>query len=124
MMSKSTGNFYITTPIYYVNDTPHIGHAYTTILADVLTRFHKLAGEETFFLTGTDEHGQKVQQAADKKGTTPKEHCDLYSKRFKDAWTQLNIGFNHFIRTTDPEHIAYLQDIFQKLWDRGQIYEK
>lgn len=120
-MSKT---FYITTPIYYVNDTPHIGHAYTTILADVLTRFHKLAGDQTFFLTGTDEHGQKVVQAAEKRGVTPQEHCDTYSKRFKDAWNELNIGFDKFIRTTDPEHIAFVQGILKILWDKGQIYEK
>ncbi len=123
-MSDTQKTFYITTPIYYVNDAPHIGHSYTTILADVLTRFHKLAGEDTFFLTGTDEHGQKVQQAADKAGVSPKEHCDVYAKRFQDAWRDLNIGFDKFIRTTDPEHIAYVQGIFQQLWDRGQIYEK
>jgi methionyl-tRNA synthetase len=116
--------FYVTTPIYYVNDTPHIGHAYTTILSDVLTRFHKLAGDETFFLTGTDEHGQKVQQAADKRGTTPQEHCDAFSLRFKEAWKEINIGFDKFIRTTDPEHIAFVQKMVQALWDRGRIYEK
>src|SRR5689334_5663690 len=120
-MSKS---FYITTPIYYVNDTPHIGHAYTTVLADVLTRFHKLAGESTFFLTGTDEHGQKVQAAAEKSGMAPQAHCDLYSARFKAAWGELNIGFDKFIRTTDPEHVRYVQGVFQTLWDKGQIYEK
>jgi methionyl-tRNA synthetase len=123
-MSDTKKTFYITTPIYYVNDAPHIGHAYTTVLADVLTRFHKLAGDRTFFLTGTDEHGQKVQQAADKAGVTPKEHCDKYAKRFLDAWKDLDIGFDKFIRTTDPEHIAYVQDIFRQLWDKGQIYEK
>jgi methionyl-tRNA synthetase len=116
--------FYVTTPIYYVNDQPHIGHAYTTILADVLTRFHKLAGESTFFLTGTDEHGQKVQQAADKAGETPQQHADKYSERFKDAWKQLNIGYDKFIRTTDPAHVAFVQDIFRKLWDKGLIYEE
>ncbi|MEO6095977.1 MAG: methionine--tRNA ligase, partial [Fibrobacteria bacterium] len=116
--------FYVTTPIYYVNDAPHIGHSYSTILADVLTRFHKLAGDETFFLTGTDEHGQKVQQAADKRGTTPKEHCDAYSLRFKEAWKEINIGFDKFIRTTDPEHIAFVRKMVQALWDKGQIYEK
>lgn len=117
-------SFYITTPIYYVNDTPHIGHAYTTVLADVLTRYHKLAGEDTFFLTGTDEHGQKVQQAADKKGMTPQAHTDLYAERFKAAWRELNIGFDRFIRTTDRHHVAYVQDVFRKLWDKGQIYEQ
>lgn len=120
-MSKT---FYITTPIYYVNDTPHIGHAYTTVLADVLTRYHKLAGEETFFLTGTDEHGQKVVQSAEKRGVTPKAHCDEYSLRFKQAWKDLNVGFDKFIRTTDEEHIRFVQEIFRKLWDKGQIYEK
>lgn len=116
--------FYITTPIYYVNDTPHIGHAYTTILADVLSRFHKLAGDETFFLTGTDEHGQKVQQAADKRGMPPQEHCDLYSRRFLEAWEKLNIGFDQFIRTTDPKHVHFVQDVLKTLWDKGQIYEQ
>ncbi|MDB5105863.1 MAG: metS [Fibrobacteres bacterium] len=123
-MSTANKNFFITTPIYYVNDTPHIGHAYTTILSDVLTRFHKLAGENTFFLTGTDEHGQKVQQAADKRGTSPQEHTDIFSKRFKEAWGEINIGFDKFIRTTDPEHIAFVQKMVQALWDKGQIYEK
>lgn len=116
--------FYITTPIYYVNDTPHIGHAYTTILADVLMRFHRIAGDATFFLTGTDEHGQKVQQAADKHNMSPKEHCDLYSVRFRDAWSQLNIGFDKFIRTTDPDHIRFVQGVLKTLWDKGQIYEQ
>ena len=116
--------FYVTTPIYYVNDQPHIGHAYTTILADVLTRFHKLAGEDTYFLTGTDEHGQKVQQAADKAGESPQQHADKYAERFRDAWKQINIGYDQFIRTTDPAHIAYVQGIFRKLWDKGLIYEE
>lgn len=123
-MSTPSKNFYVTTPIYYVNDTPHIGHSYTTILADVLTRFHKLAGDDTFFLTGTDEHGQKVQQAADKRGTTPQEHCDLFSLRFKEAWKEINIGFDKFIRTTDPEHVAFVRKMVQALYDKGQIYEK
>jgi len=120
----STDRFYVTTPIYYVNDQPHIGHAYTTILADVLTRFHKLAGEATYFLTGTDEHGQKVQQAAEKAGESPQLHADKYSERFRDAWKQLNIGYDKFIRTTDPAHIAFVQGVFRKLWDKGLIYEQ
>src|SRR5262245_6325239 len=103
-------SFYLTTPIYYVNDKPHIGHAYTTVLADVLTRYHRLAGEDVFFLTGTDEHGQKVVQAAEKAGVTPKAHCDLYAERFKAAWREIDIGYDKFIRTTDPEHIRYVQD--------------
>ena len=121
---KTNESFYITTPIYYVNDKPHIGHAYTTILADVIARFHKLAGVSTFFLVGTDEHGQKVQQAAEKGGLTPQEHCDLYSKRFREAWGQLNIGYDKFIRTTDPEHILYVQGVLATLWEKGQIYEQ
>ena len=116
--------FYITTPIYYVNDVPHIGHAYTTILADVLNRYHRLFGEETFFLTGTDEHGQKVQQAAEKRGVSPKEHCDLFSQRFLDTWNELDIGYDHFIRTTDPSHIAFVRTQTQKLWDKGLVYSK
>ncbi|HLP40421.1 MAG TPA: methionine--tRNA ligase [Fibrobacteria bacterium] len=120
-MSKT---FYITTPIYYVNDAPHIGHTYTTVLADVLTRYHKLAGHDTFFLTGTDEHGLKVVQSAEKRGVTPQEHCDTYSQRFKDAWKELGIGFDKFIRTTDRDHIAFVQDVLRRLWDKGQIYEK
>jgi methionyl-tRNA synthetase len=123
-MTTPSKNFYVTTPIYYVNDAPHIGHSYTSILADVLTRFHKLAGENTFFLTGTDEHGQKVQQAADKRGTTPQEHTDHFSLRFKEAWKEINIGFDKFIRTTDPEHIAFVRKMVQALYDKGQIYEK
>ena len=120
-MSKT---FYVTTPIYYVNDAPHIGHAYTTVLTDVLTRYHRLAGDATFFLTGTDEHGQKVVQSAEKRGVSPKEHCDLYAERFKRAWKDLGISHDKFIRTTDPEHIAFVQGILQRLWDKGRIYEK
>ncbi len=114
-MSNKT--FYVTTPIYYVNDAPHIGHAYTTVLADVLSRYHKLLGNEVFFLTGTDEHGQKVQQAAEKRGVAPQAHCDEYSERFKSAWKDLNIEFNHFIRTTDPTHKEYVRKQLQKLWE-------
>lgn len=120
-MSKS---FYVTTPIYYVNDAPHIGHAYTTVLTDVLTRYHGLAGDSTFFLTGTDEHGQKVVQSAEKRGVPPQQHCDQYAERFKQAWKDLGIGFDRFIRTTDPDHIAFVQGILQRLRDRGRIYEK
>ncbi len=116
--------FYITTPIYYVNDKPHIGHAYTTLLADVLARYQKLFGREVFLLTGTDEHGQKVEQAARKSGMDPKAHCDLYSARFKEAWEKLSIEYSHFIRTTDPDHKAYVAECFQKLWDKGDIYIK
>ncbi len=124
MSTSKPASFYVTTPIYYVNDIPHIGHAYTTLLADILAGYHRLMGSPTFFLTGTDEHGQKVQQAAEKKGHSPQEHCDIYSLRFKDAWKRLEINHDHFIRTTDPEHIAFVQEMLQKLWDNGRIYPK
>ena len=120
----SDKRFYVTTPIYYANDRPHIGHAYTTILADVLTRFHRLMGYEVFFLTGTDEHGQKVQQAAAKRGVTPQEHVDEYHLRFKELWQKLNIQYNHFIRTTDEVHKKYVQQSLQELHDKGEIYVK
>jgi len=115
--------FYITTPIYYVNDKPHIGHAYTTILADVLARFHRAAGEEVFFLTGLDEHGQKVQQAAEKRGVDPQTHCDEIAPRFLDLWQRLHIRNDDFIRTTEARHVAVVQKILQQVYDWGDIYE-
>jgi methionyl-tRNA synthetase len=115
--------FYVTTPIYYVNDVPHIGHAYTTIAADVLARFYRLRGYEVFFLTGLDEHGQKVQQAAAKAGIDPQTHCDQLMPKFKDLWKKLNISQNGFIRTTDPQHQAFVQSCLQTLYDKGLIYQ-
>lgn len=115
--------FYITTPIYYVNDKPHLGTAYATITADVLTRYHRLFGQETLFLTGTDEHGQKVQQAAEKRGISPQQHCDEMVERFKTAWKALNISNDIFFRTTDEHHKKVVQTCLQKLFDRGEIYE-
>jgi methionyl-tRNA synthetase len=117
-MSKK---FYITTPIYYVNDVPHIGHAYTTIAADTLARYHRLLGEPVFFLTGTDEHGQKVEKAAQERGKTAKEHADLLSENFKKLWVKLEITNDAFMRTTDKEHIAVVQELLQKLYDKGEI---
>ncbi|MEQ9366602.1 MAG: methionine--tRNA ligase, partial [Leptospirales bacterium] len=117
-------HFYITTPIYYANDRPHIGHAYTTTLADVLVRYHRLLGYDTFFLTGTDEHGQKVQQAAAARGVTPQAQVDEYHQRFKELWQKLNITYDRFIRTTDPDHIAFVQQSLQELFDKGEIYEE
>jgi methionyl-tRNA synthetase len=113
--------FYITTPIYYVNDVPHIGHAYTTIAADVLARYHRLKGDPVFFLTGTDEHGQKVEKAAREKGRTPQEHADLLSRNFKKLWEKLEITHDAFIRTTDREHVAVVQELLQRLFDKGEI---
>ena len=114
--------FYVTTPIYYVNDKPHIGHAYTTVLADVLTRYHRLFGDETHFLTGTDEHGQKVQEAAAKLGIAPQQHADNMVVRFKEAWEKLGISNDDFIRTTEERHKAIVREILQNLWDKGEIY--
>ncbi len=117
-----TKRFYITTPIYYVNAEPHIGHAYTTIMADVLNRFHKLLGYDTFFLTGTDEHGDKIVEAASKAGVEPKEYVDRISHMFRETWPKLNISNDRFIRTTDPRHIRVVQHILQKVYDAGDIY--
>jgi methionyl-tRNA synthetase len=114
--------FYVTTPIYYVNARPHIGHAYSTILADVLRRFHRLFGEETWFLTGVDEHGQKVQEAATRRGLTPQQHCDDMERHFREAWPGLNIAVDDFIRTTERRHKVVVQRVLQQLWDRGEIY--
>lgn len=114
--------FYVTTPIYYVNDKPHIGHAYTTILADVLARYHRLMRVPTHFLTGTDEHGQKVQQAAEKGGITPQAHADRTVVRFQELWKKLEITHDDFIRTTEPRHKTIVQQAFQLLYDKGEIY--
>ena len=114
--------FYVTTPIYYVKDRPHIGHAYTTVLADVLARYHRLLGVPTFFLTGTDEHGQKVQKAADAAGLTPQQQADSTVVRFQELWRKLQITNDDFIRTTEARHIRVVQQILQKLYDKGEIY--
>ena len=113
--------YYITTPIYYVNDVPHIGHAYTTIAADTLARYHRLLGEAVFFLTGTDEHGQKVEKAAQEKGRAPQAHADVMAKNFEQLWQKLEISNDAFIRTTDKEHIAVVQTLLQRLYDAGEI---
>ncbi len=115
--------FYITTPIYYVNDVPHIGHAYTTVAADVLARYWRLRGRDVFFLTGLDEHGQKVQQAAAKAGIDPQLHCDRLTPRFQQLWTRLNISHDAFIRTTDAEHQFIVQRHLQELYDNQLIYK-
>lgn len=120
-MSKE--NFYITTPIYYVNDVPHIGHAYTTVAADVLARWHKSGAENTWFLTGTDEHGQKIQTVAEKRGITPKELCDEVVLNFQRLWEVLNISNDDFIRTTEPRHEKVVQEIFRRLLANGDIYK-
>ncbi|MBI4689876.1 MAG: methionine--tRNA ligase [Nitrospirae bacterium] len=120
-MSKQ---FFVTTPIYYVNDVPHIGHAYTTVAADILSRYNRLQGGEVFFLTGTDEHGQKIEKAAQEKGRTPKGHADLMVENFKNLWEKLNISNNAFIRTTDEEHKRVVQGLLQRLYDREEIEKR
>ena len=115
--------FYITTPIYYVNDVPHIGHAYTTIAADVLSRWHKSGGDDSYFLTGTDEHGQKIQTVAEKKGITPIELCDEVVQNFERLWKTLNIQNDDFIRTTQPRHEKVVQEVFRRLMASGDIYK-
>jgi methionyl-tRNA synthetase len=116
-------SFYITTPIYYVNDEPHIGHAYTTILADVLSRFHRLSGEETFFLTGVDEHGLKVLEAARSRGIDPQTHVDQMVARYKDLWPRLEIRYDDFIRTTEERHKRVVADFVRRLHAAGDIYD-
>ena len=116
--------FFVTTPIYYVNDVPHIGHAYTTVAADILSRYNRLMGREVFFLTGTDEHGQKVEKAAREKGRTPKGHADLMVENFKNLWKRLNISNDGFIRTTDNEHKKVVQELLQRLYDKGEIAKR
>jgi methionyl-tRNA synthetase len=115
--------FYITTPIYYVNDVPHIGHAYTTVAADVLARYWRLRGRDVFFLTGLDEHGQKVQQAAAKAGIDPQAHCDKLAPQFQTLWKRLNISNDAFIRTTDHPHKSIVQRYLQDLYDKQLIYQ-
>ncbi len=123
-MSSQSDRFYVTTPIYYVNDIPHIGHAYTTVAADILARFHRLHGDRVFFLTGTDEHGQKVEKAAAEKGRTPKEHADAMVQNFRQLWKKLNISNDAFIRTTDKQHVKAVQGLMQLLYDRGEIEKR
>jgi methionyl-tRNA synthetase len=119
-----SNKFYVTTPIYYVNDIPHIGHAYTTIAADILSRYNRLRGRDVFFLTGTDEHGQKVEKAACENGRSAKEHADLMVDNFKKCWSNLNISNDAFIRTTDEEHKKCVMDLLQRLYVKGEIEKR
>ncbi|PIF02889.1 MAG: methionine--tRNA ligase [Desulfococcus sp.] len=114
--------FYITTPIYYVNAKPHLGHAYTTIAVDVARRFQSMRGRETWFLTGTDEHGDKIEQAAARENCTPEEYVDRISTLFRDLWPELNISNDQFIRTTDQDHMAVVRSLLTKIHDGGDIY--
>jgi methionyl-tRNA synthetase len=116
-------NYYLTTPIYYVNDAPHIGHAYTTIIADTVARYTRLKGKDTFFLTGTDEHGQKIEESAKARGKNAKEWADENSEKFKSLWDEFGISYDKFIRTTDEEHKIGVQKAFMQMWDKGDIYK-
>ncbi|OCL85056.1 Methionine--tRNA ligase [Arcobacter porcinus] len=122
-MQKSCKNVYITTPIYYVNDVAHIGHAYTTIIADMLARYSRLVGHNTYLLTGTDEHGQKIAQSAEARGKSPKEYADEISGKFRALWDDFDISYDQFIRTTDENHKVGVQKAFSKMFEKGDIYK-
>lgn len=123
MNPPAMSKFYITTPIYYVNASPHIGHAYTSIIGDCLARYKRLAGEDVFYLTGTDEHGEKIKQAASSLNEDVEVFVDRVKENFKDLWKQLNISYDYFIRTTDPAHKKSVQDVIRILYDKGDIYK-
>ena len=114
--------FAITTPLYYANDVPHIGSAYPTIATDAIARFQRLRGYDVRFITGTDEHGQKIQRTAEELGRTPLEHCDAIVPSFESLWQRLNIRYDRFIRTTEPKHAAIVKEFFQRVWEKGDIY--
>ena len=117
----AVSRFYVTTPIYYVNDVPHIGHAYTTVAGDVLSRWHRLLGDEVFFLTGTDEHGLKIQRAAEAKGVEPAELVQTVAGVFREEWNALDIAYDDFIRTTEPRHHKAVQEFLQLIYNAGDI---
>lgn len=120
--TSSHSTFAITTPLYYVNDVPHMGSAYTTIAADVVARFHRLRGLPVLLITGTDEHGQKIQRTAEKAGRSPQDHCDLIAESFASLWEKLNIRYDRFSRTTASRHESIVREFFQRVWDSGDIY--
>ncbi|MEO8601825.1 MAG: methionine--tRNA ligase [bacterium] len=113
---------YLTTPLYYVNAEPHLGHTYTTVVADTLARWHRQRGDEVIFLTGTDEHGDKIVQAAAAAGVTPRQHADRVSALFRDTWDQCGISYDHFIRTTDDYHVAMVQELLRRMHAAGDVY--
>ena len=115
--------FYISTPIYYPSDRLHIGHAYTTVVADSYARWNKFAGREVLFVTGSDEHGQKIERIAKTKGVQPQEYVDAIVSTFQQLWKRLNIEYDDFVRTTEPRHHKAVQTVFQKIYDKGDIYK-
>ena len=122
-MPESKKTFYVTTPIYYPSGDLHIGHTYTTVAADTLTRFKKQQGYDAYMLTGTDEHGQKIQKLAEAAGVTPKAYVDKTVAKIKDLWKLMNINYSQFIRTTDEEHVKSVQKIFKRFYEQGDIYK-
>ena len=116
-----TDRYFVTTPIYYVNAEPHLGHTYTTVVCDTLARYHRLAGYQTFFLTGTDEHGDKIAEVAAERGVLPRQVADENSATFRSTWNSLGFSIDRFIRTTDADHIETVQKILQKVYDAGDI---
>ena len=115
--------FYLTTAIAYTSRKPHIGNAYDIVLADMIARYMRMQGYDVYFLTGSDEHGQKIQQYAEEQGVSPKEYVDGISQQIKDVWNKLNTAYDRFIRTTDDDHEASVQAIFKKLYEQGDIYK-
>lgn len=122
MNAVNRKRFALTTPLYYVNDLPHIGSAYTTIATDVIARFYRLQGYQTLLITGTDEHGQKIERTAERLGRSPQEHCDLIAAGFSDLWQKLEIHYDRFSRTTTPQHAAIVKEFFLRVWEKGDIY--
>src|SRR6266403_2469681 len=123
MMHEMPKTFFITTAIYYTNSSPHVGHAYEMVLADVIARYHRLKGEKVFFLTGVDQHGQKVQQSAAKAGVAPAEFVKDITQKFKDLWKKLDVKYDEWAETISPLHKKVVQAMLQRLFDEGQIYK-
>ena len=117
------GTYYISTPIYYPSSNLHIGHTYCTVMADAMARFKRLQGYDVMFLTGTDEHGQKIQLLAEEKGVTPQEYVDEVVAGIKDLWKTMEISYDDFIRTTEDRHVKRVQEMFMKLYEKGDIYK-
>ena len=122
-MAKDKGTYYITTPIYYPSSNLHIGHTYCTVMADAMARFKRLSGYDVRFLTGTDEHGQKIQTIAEKEGMKPQEYVDKVVAGIKDLWKTMEISYDDFIRTTEPRHVKRVQQLFMKIYENGDIYK-
>ena len=122
LVKKTEKTFALTTPLYYVNGSPHIGSAYTTMAADVVARFERLLGNQVLLVTGTDEHGQKIQRTAQSKNLEPQVFCDRVSAEFSSLWQLLNIQYDRFIRTTDSRHEVIVKEFFKRVWDSGDIY--